>query len=146
MQNLRETLLAGGRQARPQHVVGLVIARSPEAMEGLEPLLAAHRFLGVGHRRMLRLPAPVSLRLNILVGLVHETGVRTSRGAVVSALLRDLDGRPPEVVAEAFDRYCGLTAGQVAVGSLPEGVVLRRKRPSPGPRPVIVLSDPKRGR
>jgi len=140
--------LAGiNRPARRHDVVGIGIARCDDDAESLRALILGAPPLQATGRSMIRVPAPVSLRLNLLIHGIHrDLDFRCSRSGLVRALLIDLATQTPEDLGVSFDLYCGMRAGRLAPASYEEHEVLTRRRPKPGPRPLQSIADPKRHR
>lgn len=143
-----------GREARPQDVVGLLILRAPETAPRLIRLLRTPhpalrssvaalppaRFRGgltpANTQVMLWLPAPVSLRLNRLIDVVHAADVRTSRRQLVSALVLHTAPASLAGLVRAFDVYARAPARMAVVTGDPPSSVLSVIPPKPGRRPM----------
>ncbi len=146
---------AAGISARMQEVLGIVIlVFAPDDPKELRQLMlkphpqlkACVADLPAGRYRrrrgsgteqlMVRLPSPVTLRLNLLVQVLHDSGFPASRRQVVSAVaLHALPTRPAPLV-EAFEQYRAATAGKAAVTGHPRKAVLSLQPPPPGRRPM----------
>jgi hypothetical protein len=85
---------------------------------------------------MLRLPGPVTLRVNALVDGIHDLGVRTSRRQVVSAIVLHCAPASVAKLVTEFDRLPNMPARAAAVTGRPLVDVLRTTRPAPGRRPM----------
>jgi hypothetical protein len=90
-------------------------------------------------RTQVRLPAPLSLRLNRLISLSSEhTGQRSSRSAIVVSLMKEARRRDTRALwRERFTNVLSEPAFRAVplVDADRSAVVLRLARPSPGPRP-----------
>lgn len=144
-----------GRSARVQDVLGLTILFfAPEDAVSLIRLMNRPHVALRGtvaelptgrHRRglsphseqlMMWLPSPVTLRLNLLIEVVHDRKVRTTRRQMVSALVLHAIPTSLPRVCEAYDRFPDVQARQAAVAGLPTGRVLSLSKPKPGRRPM----------
>jgi hypothetical protein len=155
LDRLVSTVRRRGRDVKRQEVLAaLITLRAPDtAQDWLELLSRPHSLLGTSaaelpagresrklaadnEQVMLRLPSPVTRRLDLLIDLVQERGVRTSRRQIVSALIVH---RSPSGVAEALqliDAYCVTPAFGAAVPGRPILDVLSEDRLPPGRRPM----------
>lgn len=100
--------------------------------------------MGISPKKLLRdcpedqigvsIPAPLSARLDVLVGRANHAGENTSRKEVLAALILDAPEEDDQVVA-AVRRYRTASADE----AVPEGVnadaVLDPPDRPPGPRP-----------
>jgi hypothetical protein len=130
------------------------MSEDPEAVAGLSnfspaagPTPPAGSLAGALRRRtIVRLPAPLTLRLNRLIEIANsETGQRCSRTAVMVSLMRQARREDKDLWRARFTRVLGEPASCAVPASdaaSPE-TVLRLIRPRPGPRPqhVVVGSD-----
>jgi hypothetical protein len=145
---------AEGRDARPADVVAMLIVNAPTTAPALTALLTRHHRLiggtvaglpggrrrriptGTDEQLMMWLPAPVTLRLNRLIAIVHDSDFRTSRRQLVSALIIDKAATGRAKLTKAFDDYLTTPAHQAAVPGEAQSTVLRQARPKPGRRPM----------
>jgi len=96
-------------------------------------------------RTNVRLPAPLTLRLNRLIQLTaEETGQRCSRTAVVVSLMRLARADSKQLWRDRFTTVMTRPAGEAVprVDAARPETVLRLVRPSPGPRPQSQASVP----
>jgi hypothetical protein len=147
------SLRAGGVPARLQDILGIaVVVLAPETPEELIALMTKphaqlkatvaalppgryQRALGSPDEQlMVRLPSPVTLRLNALVDQLQSVGFRTTRRQVVSALALHRIPRDREGLLNAFELYRTATAGAAGVKGRPVSEVLSLTRPKPGRR------------
>lgn len=140
--------------ARPRAIFSALILELPEdpmticALSNYSPAAGPPPAPGsmadaLRRRRQVRLPAPLSLRLNRLIAYAGETtSQRCSRTAVVVSMMKiarqgdrqEWSARFAEVLMQRASRAVpGFDAGS------PESV-LRLRRPSPGPRPQIAAT------
>jgi len=142
-----------GRPALPQDVVGLTVVRhTPDDVDELIALmhrphpdlggsvadLPTGRYRGLvsieTEQRQLRLPSPVSLRINTLIAVLAEVDYRASRRQLVSAAV--LHQTPTGgALEESYDRYREAKARDAAVAGQPLRGVLGLAPPKPGRRP-----------
>jgi hypothetical protein len=130
----------GRRRVAPQHVIGcLILLRAPSDAAGLLLLIEQTAVQSPSRtqpaRLMMRFPSPISHRLNALVDLVQETGVGTTRGELVSALLRRHELISPGDLVQLLDEYETAHAARAAPPGLDVRRVLTRVHPKPGRRP-----------
>jgi hypothetical protein len=143
-----------GRDARPHDVVGLLVLRAPESPRRLIKLLTTpdpalrttvaalpparyRRVLSRNNQQvMMWLPAPITLRLNRLIAVVHDAEFRTSRRQMVSALILHTAPSTPTALLRAFDVYRAAPASRAALSGDPPSTVLTLTPPNPGPRPM----------
>jgi len=99
-------------------------------------------------RLQVRLPAPLSLRLNRLIELaIEDSGQRCSRTAVVVSLMQQARRRDEHTLWR--QRFTS-TLSEPAIRALPQvdqgqpELVLRMQRPRPGPRPQEPLAARRR--
>jgi hypothetical protein len=141
------TLAAGhrGRRIYRQDLVAALVMRSaPTAAEELQKLfweyIGTRQFemsplLLPTRQYMLRLPAPVSLRLDELVARSRELdGERVRRRDVVAALVSLRAPPEPDALDRLYEDYLGLHAADAALPGQPVAEVLSRRRPLPGVR------------
>lgn len=147
-------LRAAGRPARRQDVVGLaIISFAPDDPVALRRLLVrphpelgctvadlptgryAHTLRANTEQVWLRLPSPVSLRLNLLVENVQALGFATTRRQVLSAVVLHGLSRDRRRLQAAFDAYIAAPAEVAAVTGRPLNDVLGSAPPRPGRRP-----------
>jgi hypothetical protein len=85
---------------------------------------------------MVRLPSPVTLRLNALVSLLHEADFRASRRQLVSAIVLHRLPRGAQALSQAFDSYRTAPASAAGITGRPLNEILSQTRPKPGRRPM----------
>lgn len=140
---------APGQFAAPRAILSALILYMPEdaeAVAGLSnfspaagPLPAAGSMADALRRRtIVRLPAPLTLRLNRLIDVAGtERGQRCSRTAVIVALMRRARHEDKKLWQARFTSVLAQPASH-AVPTFDEATpetVLRPVRPRPGPRP-----------
>ena len=84
---------------------------------------------------MLRLPSPVTLRLDVLVAELQAEDFRATRRQVVSGIVLQCLPRQSAPLAIAFDHYITAPARIAQVPGRPLREVLSQDRPRPGRRP-----------
>jgi hypothetical protein len=143
-----------GRPARRRDVLGIVIVLCgpQDAMKLRAILMKPHRSLAgtvsglppgkfqtliAEHNQhlMVRLPSPVTLRLNALVAAQHGLGFETSRRQIVTALLMHALPRTQTALVSAFERYYIAPARAAAIPGRPATEVLSLVHPRAGRRP-----------
>lgn len=133
-----------GLLARRKDVVGALVlyrvpATAPQLASMVRRYLVAHAATARGRRGndplMLTLPPPVSLRIDLLVEVVREQGLRAYRKDLLGALVMQ---RAPssKQLSDDFRRYRQAQARDAQVSGYPLSRVLTLKRPDPGPRPA----------
>jgi hypothetical protein len=127
------------REVTRQEIVGsFVLLLAPTDGERLRLLLqetgVATEPYSAPSRLMMRLPSPVSHRLNFLVDAVQMQGRPTTRGALVGALLRRHRSLAALRLVHLLDEYLGSSAGRAIPPSAGTHDLLSRKPPKPGRR------------
>jgi hypothetical protein len=84
---------------------------------------------------MVRIPSPISLRIDSVIGRVRALGLRAYRQELVGALIDQRMPSTPRALVVSFDRYRRANAGNAALPRQPRNQVLHLQRPNPGPRP-----------
>lgn len=131
-----------GRPATRQDVIGLLILfECPEDAASILSLLRSapsrrSEVDGAAARLMMRLPSPVSLRLNAIIDVVQREGPRVTRRDIVSALIRRHYRMAPSGLTSRFDAYTTAVAAHAVTSTAPPEAVLSRDRPRPGRRPM----------
>lgn len=147
-------LRATGRPARRQDVLGLAImffapgtpseliaimTKPHPQLRGTVGNLPTGRYRGVltanSEQLMVRLPSPVTLRLNALVDQLLDQSFPATRRQVVSAVMLHCVPRKADELADAYDLYLVAPAGTAAIPGQPVSTVLSLDRPKPGRRP-----------
>lgn len=140
---------APGRFASTRAIVSALILHMPESSEAVIGLSNFSPAAGpdpppgstvdmLRRRTTVRLPAPLTLRLNRLIELASvETGQRCSRTAVLVSLMRNARNDDKAVWRARFTSVLGEPAGRAVPKSdqATSYTVLQLVRPSPGPRP-----------
>ena len=149
LQGLRNYRIGDGQYAAPRAIISAAIyhmSEDPAVILALSeysaaagPLPAPGSTADLLRRRThVRIPAPLSLRLNRLIELASfATGQRCSRTAVVASMMRQARREDRTLWVERFRTVLAEPAGTAvprADAANPESV-LRAIRPSPGPRP-----------
>lgn len=134
----------GFRSTRVELVSALVLNCDPRELslaEDIRRYKKRHRptrpprELPKGIPLMLRMRSPITLRLDLLVGLVSETSLRVYRHELIGTLITR-PGRNVPRLEELCLTYRRAQAGQAAVPGLPRKRVLVQERPRPGTRPL----------
>lgn len=144
-----------GRSPRHHDVVGMLVTlHAPTTGRGLVRLLTKPHadlrgtvarlptgrqdgLLRPSERQLwMRLPLPVTHRLNLLVELAHDEEFRTTRRQVVSALAMNRLPMATPALMKSFTRYLSLTARDARVPGRPLAAVLDGAPPRPGRRPM----------
>lgn len=145
-----------GRAARAQDIVGLLILfYLPEQPRRLVELLTRPHSalrssvaeLPTGRYRraltkdseqiMLRLPSPVTHRLNGLINSAHDLEFRTSRRHVVSAAALHCIPQSTKELADALDQYREAPARAARLPFESLDYILDPRPPNPGRRPML---------
>jgi hypothetical protein len=139
----------GGRRATSADIISvLVLYCAPEDGDELAQLLLQPTPRDVreeipqplaflpAQRRMLWLRAPISHRLNRLVDRVQELGIRTTRRDIVTALILHKAPRSRGELAELYDRLQSANAGDAGLPGESARLVLGKRPPRPGRRPI----------
>lgn len=140
----------GTRVGRGDLVAGLILVHAPEDAEALFALahnLSHPRHAVPGVRRdplgirardrlTIRLPSPLSHRLNELIARIHDSGRRASRAGLVAGLVHSA---PSEVkrLLELCAAAREWPAERAALAGDDPRRVLSLERPRPGPRPGL---------
>ena len=155
LERARERIRLSGRPARTQDVLGLTIVFfAPEGAAALRRTLTTPhpqlRATAAGmpkgrqsrtltantEQLMLRLPSPVTLRLDALVADLQAEDFRATRRQVVSGIVLHCLPRQSASLAIAFDQYIIAPARIAQVPGRPLREVLSQDRPRPGRRPA----------
>lgn len=84
---------------------------------------------------LVRMPSPISLRIDGLVESVREEGLRAYRHEVVGALINLAASRPRQEVEAFCEAYRAARARDAAFSGLSIRKVLSQEKPRPGARP-----------
>lgn len=131
-----------GRYAHRKDVVGiLVLYCAPETATGLWETLHPHLLATAplaggrkaGQALMVRLPSPVSLRIDALIERAREFGV-VYRQDLIGALAMKRSPRKSSELLNLFDRYQHALAEDAVIRGRPKRLVLRTTPPRPGRR------------
>lgn len=155
LDTLAGELTSHGRKATRQEVLAaIVIHRAPGRAEELLALLRRpHPVLGgpavalpPGRRNgrvaqgnqqvMMRLPSPVTRKLDYLVDVVQHAGYPLTRRQLVCALVVHRRPAPGRGNLRLYTQYCNTEAGEAAVTGRPLAAVLSLEPLPPGRRPM----------
>lgn len=143
------TAVPAGRCA--QTVLVALLLDAPETAGALGPLAVDLRHTKYsGHpmpvtrvsalareRLVVRLPAPISWRLNVLVDLAREDNPRANRTNLVVGLIWQANSRHSRRRLHELLRRAGdCVAEEASVAGADPAAVLSLRRPHPGPRPL----------
>ena len=85
---------------------------------------------------IIRMPSPITLRLDGLVRSVAERSQRTYRYELIGTLLLYMENEADQLEEKCLD-YRQAAAGEAAVPGQPKSWVLRQRRPQPGARSLL---------
>jgi hypothetical protein len=155
LDQLAAELTSHGRKTARQDVLAAIVVHcAPDRAEALVALLRRpHPALGgpalalpPGHANgrvasgnqqiLMRLPSPVTRKLDYLLDIVQHAGYSLTRRQLVCALVVHKRPAPGRANFRLYTRYCNTEARQAAVAGRPLAAVLSLERLPPGRRPM----------
>lgn len=143
---VRDLAEEGSPSSRAEVIAALVLSFDPET-ESLEDSITRYRvkFTPTIPRRprspesrplSLKLPSPITLRIDGLVDLLRREGEKAYRHQILGALILDCEENAVAVQG-LCQEFRKADAGKAAIPGLPLSRVLSLSRPGPGARPSL---------